>query len=89
MERFARRLASKRLEKGLNLSETAKSLGVARTAYRLWEKGAAAPSIEHFKSIALWCEVPLATILADLGLLSRSEEKELLRLAAVRLEEQI
>lgn len=79
------RLRATRAAKELNLTETAAELGVARTAYRLWERGAAVPSPEYWKSIAVWCDVPVAAILRDLGLLSAEEEEVLLRLAAREL----
>jgi transcriptional regulator with XRE-family HTH domain len=79
------RLRTSRQEKGLNLTEAAEQLQVARTAYRLWERDAATPSPEHWNAIALWCDVPLATLLRDLGLLSTEEEDVLLRLAAREL----
>lgn len=85
MPALGKRLRSTRAARGLNLTEAARELGVARTAYRLWEKDAAIPAPEQWKTIAFWCDVPLATILRELGLLSVEEEKALLRLAARQL----
>lgn len=85
MASLGERLKTCREEKGLNLTQAAEELQVARTAYRLWERDAATPSPEHWNAIALWCDVPLATILRDLGLLSAEEEEVLLRLAAREL----
>lgn len=79
---LARRLREARKARGLNLTQAAQELGVARTAYRLWEKGAAIPAPEFWKSIALRLEIPLATLMRDVGLLSVEEERALLRLAA-------
>lgn len=82
---LAQRLKTVREERGLNLTHAAQGLEVARTAYRLWEKDAAAPSPEHWKKIAVWCDVPLATILRDLGFIDADEEQVLLKLAAKRM----
>lgn len=79
------RIRRRREEQGLTMAQAAEELGVARTAYRLWEKNAATPSPEHWNAIALWCGVPLATILRDVGLLSDEEERALLKLAAREL----
>jgi transcriptional regulator with XRE-family HTH domain len=68
--------------RGLNLSEAAREIGAARTAYRLWERDAAVPAPDQWKGLALWCEVPLWAILRLAGLLSADEEADLLRLAA-------
>lgn len=85
MAALGKRLRSARVARGLNLTDAAREVGVARTAYRLWEKDAAIPAPEHWKTIAFWCDVPLATILRELGILSAEEEKALLRLAARHL----
>ena len=74
------RLRSVRESRSLNLTEAAAKLGVARTAYRLWELGAAAPAPEHWKDVALWCQVPLPTILRELGHIDEDEERALLAL---------
>lgn len=82
---LADRLAEVRKERGLNLTQAAAELGVARTAYRLWEKGAATPAPEHWHSVAQMCQIPLATILRELGILSAEQEEALLKLAAKQL----
>lgn len=79
------RLKKTRMAKGLNLTEAAKELGVARTAYRLWEKEAATPAPEAWSSIAVWCEVPVPTMLREVGLLRADEETALLELASKEL----
>ena len=81
---IAERLKTTRESRGLNLTQAASELGVARTAYRLWELGAAMPSPQHWRDIATWCAIPFATVLRELGYLDSDEEQELLRLAARR-----
>lgn len=75
-------LRQTREEKGLNLTEAAREVGAARTAYRLWEKDAALPAPEQWTALALWCGVSSSAILRLAGLASAEEEADLLRLAA-------
>lgn len=82
---LAARLKESRTLRGLNLTQAAEELGVARTAYRLWERDAAIPAPEFWRRIAFWCDAPLASILRDVGLLNADEEQALLELAAREL----
>lgn len=75
------RLKATRETRGLNLTQAAAELGVARTAYRLWEKDAAAPMPECWNTLALWCQVSVEMILRDLGHIGPEDTRALLELA--------
>jgi transcriptional regulator with XRE-family HTH domain len=79
------RLKETREHRGLSLTQAAEELGVARTAYRLWELGAANPSPETWKDIALWCQLPIVSLMKELGHLDDESEEQLLRLSVRKL----
>jgi transcriptional regulator with XRE-family HTH domain len=81
------RLKDTRLSRGMTITQAADELGVARTAYRLWELGAASPSPEHWKRIAFWCGLPIVSIMLELGLIGPEDEEPLLELSALRIEQ--
>ena len=69
------RIKQTRVERGLTLSEAARQLNVARSAYRLWELGVASPQPKNWPAIAEWLGVPLPTVLREQGLLTKNEER--------------
>ena len=72
---LGQRIKQTRVERGLTLSQAARELNVARSAYRLWELGVASPQPKNWQAIAEWLGVPLPTILREQGLLTRKEER--------------
>jgi transcriptional regulator with XRE-family HTH domain len=70
---LAQRLKDKREELGLNQSQAARELDVARTAYRLWELEAARPAPDRWRLVARWLGVSLSTLLLAEGLITEDE----------------
>jgi transcriptional regulator with XRE-family HTH domain/anti-sigma regulatory factor (Ser/Thr protein kinase) len=70
---LAERLKARREELGLNQSQAARELDVARTAYRLWELEAAKPAPDRWRLIASWLGVSVTTMLLAEDLLTEEE----------------
>lgn len=73
---LAKRLRAHREERGISQSQAARELGVARTAYRLWEMEAARPAPDRWRPLARWLGVSMTTLLVAEGLISEGEERE-------------
>jgi transcriptional regulator with XRE-family HTH domain/anti-sigma regulatory factor (Ser/Thr protein kinase) len=73
---LAERLKRRREELGLNQSQAARQLDVARTAYRLWELEAARPSPDRWRLIARWLGVSVTTMLLAEELMTEEEAAE-------------
>jgi transcriptional regulator with XRE-family HTH domain len=67
------RLKAKREERGLSLSQAARELDVARTAYRLWELEAARPAPDRWRLVARWLGVSMTTLLVAEGLIEAEQ----------------
>ena len=63
------RLKAARNDRGLGQAQAARELGVARSAYRLWEMGVALPELRRWKGVATWLGVSVTTLLLAEGLL--------------------
>ncbi len=70
---LAERLRRRREELGITQSQAARELDVARTAYRLWELGAAKPAPDRWRLIASWLGVSVTTMLLAEDLLTDEE----------------
>ncbi len=66
---LSERLRIARNDRGLGQAQAARELGVARTAYRLWEMGAALPELRRWKTVATWLGVTVTTLLLAEGLI--------------------
>jgi transcriptional regulator with XRE-family HTH domain len=71
---LAARLKARREELGLNQSQAARELEVARTAYRLWELEAARPAPDRWRLVARWLGVSMSTLLLAEGFITDDED---------------
>jgi transcriptional regulator with XRE-family HTH domain len=60
------------------MAEAARQLGVAHSAYRMWELGVAKPDANRWRKLSEWLGVPIVTLLREEGILTRDDEKQLL-----------
>jgi transcriptional regulator with XRE-family HTH domain len=67
------RLETARKDRGLTQAQAARELDVARSAYRLWEMGAALPAPKRWQPVATWLGVTVMTLLLAEGLISDDE----------------
>jgi transcriptional regulator with XRE-family HTH domain len=72
---LAERLLAHRRSLGISQARAARDLDVARTAYRLWELGAARPALDRWNTLARWLGISMTTLLAGEGLLPAQEEE--------------
>ena len=63
------RLKTARTDRHLSQAQAARELGIARSAYRLWEVSVALPEIRRWKPIAQWLGVTVTTLLIAEGLI--------------------
>lgn len=70
------RLRARREERRISQSQAARELAVARTAYRLWELGAARPSPDRWRLVARWLGVSTSALLLAEGLISEGEYRD-------------
>ena len=75
------RLRQRREELGLTQAQAARQLGVARTAYRLWEMEAAKPAPDRWRTIARWLGISMTAMLLAEELLDQQEAVEANRAA--------
>jgi transcriptional regulator with XRE-family HTH domain len=73
---LAERLKAHREERGITQSQAARELGVARTAYRLWELDVARPAPDRWRLLARWLGVSISTLLFAEGLITEEEGDE-------------
>ena len=71
--RLSERLKAARSERGLSQAQAARELGVARSAYRLWEMEAALPAPQRWQTVATWLGVTVTALLLAEGLISEDE----------------
>ncbi len=75
---LGRRLKNARVGRGISMAEAARQLGVAHSAYRMWELGVAKPDANRWRTLSEWLGVPIVTLLREEGILTKDDEKNLL-----------